>query len=162
MNKKDEKELPSLSTLMPPERVKLRCEVKDWQEAVRKAGYLLFQSKAVTKDYIEAMIETAQQLGPYIVIAKGIALPHAQPERGAIKTALSLISLNPPIDFGNPTNDPVRIVIGLSAINEILHIKALQVLAEIFLDENLLEKFVNIDSIDSLYEIINRAENLNS
>ncbi len=154
-------ELPSLSKLLTPERVKLNCTVGDWKEAVREAGKLLFQTNAVKVEYIEAMVETAQQLGPYIVIAKGIALPHAQSEKGAIETALSLISLEPPIDFGNSSNDPVRIVIGLSAVNEKVHIKALQTLAEIFLDDELLEKFLNIDSIDSLFEIIAKAQNLN-
>ena len=160
MSEKDMNELPSLTKLLTPERVKLDCEVSDWKEAIREAGKLLFQTNAVKHEYIEAMVETAQELGPYIVIAKGIALPHAQPERGAVETALSLVSLNPPIEFGNPTNDPVRIVIGLSAVNEKVHMRALQALAEIFLNDELLEDFMNINSIDSLTEIMKKAQEM--
>ncbi len=158
MSEKDLNELPSLSKLLPPERVKLDHAADDWKESVCVAGQLLFDTKAVKHEYIDAMVETAEELGPYIVIAKGIALPHAQPEKGALETALSLVSLNPPIEFGNPANDPVRIVLGLSAVNEKVHMKALQALAEIFLDDQLLEEFMHINTKEDLFAVIKKAE----
>ena len=103
---KHQTKLPSLSELLPPERIKLDVKVINWQGAIREAGILLFNSGAVTNEYIDAMVKVAEELGPYFVIAPGIALPHAATEAGAKQTALSMIKLSNPIYFGNPEMIP--------------------------------------------------------
>ena len=148
----------SLSELLPPERIKLEVRVAGWQEAIREAGRLLLDSGAVTEEYIEAMIKVAEELGPYIVIARGIALPHASMEAGAKQTALSLVKLAEPINFGNPDNDPVQLVFGLSAVDKKVHMLALQTLAELFLSKDLVDQLFKAESIDSILEIFQQAE----
>lgn len=81
------------------------------------------------------------------MIAEGIALPHAAPEKGALRTALSLVRLTPPVEFGNPDNDPVRLVIGLSAVDHHIHIEALRTLAEIFMDEGLRNELLEAEDV---------------
>lgn len=156
----DINKLLSLSELLPRERVCLNVEVSSWQEAIREAGKLLLVSAAVTGEYIEAMIKVAEELGPYIVIAPGIALPHAATEAGAKRTALSLIKLASPINFGNPDNDPVRLIFGLSAIDKKMHMLALQTLAELFLSKDLVDRLFKAESIDSVMEIFQQAEEI--
>jgi mannitol operon transcriptional antiterminator len=148
----------SLSELLPYERIKLDVKVNNWQEAIREAGKLLYESGAVTSQYIEEMIKVAEELGPYIVIAPGIALPHAATEAGAKQTALSLIKLSEPIYFGNPENDPVRLVIGLSAIDKKMHIVALQALAELLLSRDLVNQLFTAGSVNSVMETFHLAE----
>ncbi|MCD6355942.1 MAG: PTS sugar transporter subunit IIA, partial [Anaerolineaceae bacterium] len=55
----------SLSDLLPPERIRLNVSASSWQEAIRKAGSLLLETGSITKDFINAMIQTAEELGPY-------------------------------------------------------------------------------------------------
>jgi mannitol/fructose-specific phosphotransferase system IIA component (Ntr-type) len=150
--------LLSLSELLPRERIKLDVRINTWQDAIREAGKLLFDSGAVTYEYIEAMVKVAEELGPYIVIAPGIALPHAATKSGAKQTALSLIKLAEPINFGNPDNDPVRLVFGLSAIDKKAHIVALQGLAKLFLSKDLFNQLLNANNTDSVIETFHRAE----
>lgn len=150
--------LLSLSELLPSQRIKLDVRVNTWQEAIREAGKLLFDSGAVTYEYIEAMVKVAEELGPYIVIGPGIALPHAATKAGAKQTALSLVKLAEPINFGNPDNDPVRFVFGLSAIDKKAHIVALQGLAKLFLSKDLFNQLVNASTINSVIETFHRAE----
>ena len=152
--------LLSLSELLPPERIKLEVRVDTWQEAIREAGELLLEGSAVTEEYIQAMIKVAEELGPYIVIAPGIALPHAAKEAGAKKTALSLVKLVEPINFGNPDNDPVRLVFGLAAVDKKVHMLALQALAELFLSSDLVDQLFKAESIDSILEIFQQAEKI--
>jgi len=152
--------LLSLSELLPRERIKLDVKVNNWQEAIREAGKLLFNSGAITSEYIEAMIKVAEELGPYIVIAPGIALPHAATEAGAKQTALSLIKLVDPIYFGNPDNDPVQLVFGLSAIDNKVHIVALQALAKLFLSKDLVNQLFKAESISSTIETFQQAEKM--
>ncbi len=150
--------LLSLSELLPSQRIKLDVKVNTWQEAIREAGKLLFDSGAVTHEYIEAMVKVAEELGPYIVIAPGIALPHAATKAGAKQTALSLIKLADPINFGNPDHDPVRLVFGMSAIDKKAHIVALQALAKLFLSKDLVNQLVNANSVSSVIETFHQAE----
>ena len=150
--------LRSLSELLPSQRIKLDVKVNTWQEAIREAGKLLCDSGSVTPEYIEAMIKVAEELGPYIVIAPGIALPHAATEAGAKQTALSLIKLASPIDFGNPDHDPVHLVFGLSAIDKKAHMAALQTLARLFMSKDLVDQLFKADSVGAVIETFRQAE----
>ena len=152
--------LASLSELLPRERIRLNVQAANWQEAIRAAGKLLFDTGAVTADYTEAMIKVAEELGPYIVIAPGIALPHAATESGAKQSALSMIKLSVPIYFGNPDNDPVKLVFGLSAIDNKVHMLALQALAKLFQSKYLVSQLFKAESVGSVIEIIHQAEEM--
>jgi len=150
----------SLTELLPRERIRLDVQAVDWQDAIRKAGGLLFESGAVRFEYVEAMIKVAQELGPYIAIGPGIALPHAATDAGAKQTALSLIRLAEPVCFGNPENDPVRLVFALAAIDKTAHITALQALAELFMSRELMEQLFHAESVDAVIELLRLAEQM--
>ena len=50
--------------------------------AVEEAGRLLMAAGKVKESYIDGMKEIIRQYGGYCVVAKGLAIPHARPERG--------------------------------------------------------------------------------
>ncbi len=56
-------------------------------------------------------------------------MPHARPEAGALEVGFSAITLAKPVAFGNPDNDPVRLVIAFCAPNHDAHIQSLAQLA---------------------------------
>jgi ascorbate PTS system EIIA or EIIAB component len=92
-----------------------RIVADDWKDAVRKAVALLEQAGAVESRYFDSIIDVTTQHGPYYVIAPGIAMPHARPEDGVLETGFSLVTLASPVEFGNEENDPVDVVLCLSA-----------------------------------------------
>lgn len=151
-------QLPTLSEMLPPARIALGVNVADWREAVVAAGKLLVDTGVVEAGYIEAMIRTAEELGPYIVIGPGIAMPHARPEDGALSTGLSFVKLDPPIEFGHEDHDPVSLVFGLAAIDKKLHIGALQTLAEMLSTASLLDELMAADTVEEIYSVIQKAE----
>lgn len=75
----------------------------------------------IEQRYVEAIIENHKTTGPYFVIAPGIAMPHAKPERGVLQTGYALVTLDKPVEFGDPDNDPVDILIFAGAINREEH-----------------------------------------
>jgi mannitol operon transcriptional antiterminator len=83
----------NLRDLVRPNIVAVDVEVKDWQEAIRAAGTLMFADGAVEERFSDAMIRVAKEFGPYIVVAPGIALPHARPEDGVIKASIAVLRL---------------------------------------------------------------------
>jgi PTS system ascorbate-specific IIA component len=119
----------SLLELMPEEAMRVDVSAKDWRDAVRKAGEALHRGGITELEYSEEMIAAVEQLGPYIVIAPGLAIAHARPSPAVRRTGLSWVGLVEPVEFGHETNDPVRLVIGLAATDHTAHIAALSQLA---------------------------------
>ena len=112
--------------LLTPERVRLGVRAAGWREAVRAAGALMVDTGTVEPRYVDAMIRSCERFGPYIVIAPGLALPHSRAEDGAIADSFSLVTLASPVEFGNEANDPVHVVLALSASNSDGHIEQLR------------------------------------
>lgn len=143
-----------LSKMISSSTIALNIEAKDWKEAVRISGELLVKNGSVEERYIDAMIETVKTLGPYIVIAPGVALPHARPEDGVIKPCMSLVTLKNPMNFGNKNNDPVKLVVSFGTIDQKAHVKAISKLARIIGDEKKLNGLFNAQEIEQVEKII--------
>ena len=125
----------SLSALLPPEAIRIGAQATDWRAAVRASGAALVASGATTDAYTDEMIATVEQLGPYIVIAPGIALAHSRPSPAVHRAGMSLVTLASPVEFGHRDNDPVRLVVGLAAPDDEGHVTGLATLAEFLSDE---------------------------
>lgn len=125
----------SISSLLPDRAIWIGAVATDWRDAIRRAGDALAASGAVTDAYTDEMIATVEALGPYIVIAPGIALAHSRPSPAVRRSGLSIVTLAGPVEFGHRTNDPVRLVVGLAAPNDAGHVDALAALAEFLMDD---------------------------
>ena len=143
-----------LSKMISSNTIALNVEVKDWKEAVRISGNLLVNSGSGEARYIDAMIDAVKTLGPYIVIAPGVALPHARPEDGVIEPCMSLVTLKKPINFGNEFNDPVKLVVAFGTIDHNGHVKAISKLARIIGDEVKLKNLINAQKVEQVEKII--------
>lgn len=129
-----------LSELLREQGVRLDVECKDWRDAVRKSGEPLLATGDITEAYIEAVIDNVEKSGPYIVVTKGIALPHATNKVGVNSTAMSFVRLSTPVEFGSEANDPVKYLFMLATTDANSHLGALQDLVE-FLDR---PEFMNV------------------
>ena len=65
--------------------IRVDCPAATPEEAIREAGNALCRAGACSPQYVQAMVDSYRELGPYFVIAPGLALPHARPEQGAMK-----------------------------------------------------------------------------
>ena len=125
----------SLANFITPELITLQVSAQHWEEAVRAGGNLLFNEGLCESRYIDAMVKAIHDLGPYMVLAPGIALAHARPEDGMCKTGMSFINLAEPVNFGNEENDPVDIVISFGGVDNNSHLEMLRNLAEFLMIE---------------------------
>lgn len=157
LNEKGEEDY-MLSDLIRKETIALGLEVNDWQDAVRKAGQLLIDDGSITEEYVDGAIENVKELGPYIVITKGIALPHATNKVGVNRTAMSLITLKNPLNFGNKNNDPVDTVFMLATTDSTSHLGALQDLSEFLGDEEFLNILRHDTTIEKILAFIAKNE----
>ncbi len=133
----------------------VNAKASSWIDAVKLAGELLVKGGKVRRSYIDAMVKTTRELGPYSVIAPGVAIPHARPEDGAVDIGFSMVVLSEPVRFGSP-NDPVYIVIGFSAVDKKSHLEALKQLADLLSKEGFIDDVKNARSIEEVKSIIAR------
>lgn len=137
--------------------IDLEVSAENWEEAVRKGGELLESSGVVENRYIQAMIDMVRQLGPYIVISKGIAFPHARPEDGVLKNGMSLITLKEAVEFGDEDNDPIKLVISFCSTDSEGHLTALSELVDFLRDENAVNNVMNAKSKSEVVEIMKKV-----
>lgn len=145
---------PLLIDLLSEDVIELNVGVADWEEAVQFGGRLLEKKGFIDHRYIDAMINTVKELGAYIVIAPGIAMPHARPESGAKQIGVSIITLKNPVNFGNKENDPVKIVISLCAIDHVTHLGVLSELALLLQDRRFLSLLLSSRDKNQILEVI--------
>lgn len=130
--------------------IELQVDVNDWEGAVRAGGKLMVEAGYCEQRYIDAMVEAVSRLGPYMVLAPGIALAHGRPEDGMIKVGMSIINLATPVEFGSEINDPVSLVISFGGIDNESHVGMLQELAAFLMDENNQELLKTVKSKQTL------------
>lgn len=141
-----------LEEILTVKTVDTNVDVDNWEDAISHAGRLLVDANYAEEEYIENMVDIVKEFGPYIVILPGVALAHARPEMGAKKIGLSLVTLKNPIEFGNETFDPVKLVFALCATDNHSHLELLREIAVIFEDE---EKMLALADCQSKEELIN-------
>jgi PTS system ascorbate-specific IIA component len=149
---------PSLSSLLDSHAVRVGQPASDWREAVRLAGEALVASGATSAAYTDEMITTVEQLGPYIVIAPGIALAHSRPSPAVHRAGMSLVTLSTPVEFGHRQNDPVTLVVGLAAPDEEGHVLALATLADFLADEGRRTALAQAPDADAVAALIRAHE----
>ena len=134
--------------------MKLKVIANDWEDALRIGAGLLIDAGGAEPRYLEAMIKMVNELGPYVVLAPGLALGHAGPDAGAIKTSFSLITLQDPVNFGVPDNDPVDIVFSFAAPNKEEHMQALRQMAMFCCEQSRLDSIRSAKSPAEVRELL--------
>ena len=133
-NESEEGGGPRLMEITAPELIQLNMHAKNWEEAIRLCAASLLKQGRITRNYIETIIETAKKEGPYMVISKHVALPHARPIDGVEKLGMSISVLKEPIVFGSKENDPVKYIFCLAATENNRHLNAMAELVNLLDD----------------------------
>lgn len=127
----------------------------DWQAAIRIATGALVEQGYVKKDYVEGMIDSVNEHGPYIVIAPNIALPHARPELGALKVGYSVTRFERPIAFEKDGSCDATLFISLSCTENDMHVLMLQEIVTILSDEEKCQRLLTTNSKAEIVELFN-------
>lgn len=143
-----------LYELLKHNLIKVNVEATNKEEAIKAVGQLMLDGDFVEPEYIDAMVDMANENVSYIVITNGVAMPHARPSDGAKKICSALITLKEPVKFGHETNDPVKLLIALAATDSSSHLELMQDIATVFDDEALVEKMKNSQSEEEIIELV--------
>lgn len=147
----------SLSRFLPENAISVRAEASTWRAAITECGAALVRAGATDPAYTGEMIETVERLGPYIVIAPGLALAHSRPSPAVHRAGLSWVTLAVPVEFGSDENDPVDLVIGLAALDHDGHLEMMSELARVISDGDLLTALRAAGSAGELRRLLDEA-----
>ena len=136
--------------------IEVNVEAKDWREAVRKTGAILVKNGRVEDSYVEDMVDTVESLGPYIVICPGLAIPHAKKGTKVLKSGVGIVTLKKPVCFGNSSNDPVKVLIGLAGADDDVHLDIMQAIVGVFEDETIVDVIANCHDRQWIADLFNQ------
>ncbi|MFM9278568.1 BglG family transcription antiterminator [Paenibacillus jiagnxiensis] len=134
-------EKPVLDELITEQNIIFQTRASDWKEAIRLASRPLLEIGTIEPRYVEAMIRSIEENGPYVVITPGVAIPHARPDQGVRSLSMSFMRLDEAVEFG--PGKPVRLVIILAAADRSSHLKALVQLTQLLGEPSNIEDILN-------------------
>ena len=137
--------------------VQLQTEAKDWEEAVRIGAEMLVSQGCAEKSYVEGIISAIKELGPYIIVADGLAMPHTRPECGATGIGCSLITLKEPVYFDGD-KEPVRVLICFSAVDSESHLDILKMIVG-FVEKGWIPEIAAMKDQQELFDFLNKNSN---
>jgi mannitol operon transcriptional antiterminator len=147
---------PSLKDLLKEENIQIKSEVTDWKEAIWTTAEPLLKNDLITEEYIHAMIENIVKMGPYIVIAPKVAIPHARPEDGVNELSMSLLKLTNAVPFSDQKVHDIHLVIVLAAIDGETHLRALSQLTELLSEEKNRKEMILAETSIDIFNLINK------
>lgn len=148
-------------SLIENNSILLGATANNWQSAIKLGTDLLVKSGAIKPSYYDAIINCVQNMGPYIIIAPGFAMPHARPEDGVNRTAFALVTLKEPVYFDGE-DEPVQVLVTLAGSDSNQHMEGLMEVTTVLEDENSetginLSKLINCHTKENVYSVIDEA-----
>lgn len=131
----------------------LKANVDGWRSAIRLAAGILEKNGFTKPSYADGIIEALEEFGPYIIIGPGIAIPHARPEKGALKMGYGLVTFQKPVYFDGE-DEPIRVMIPFSAVDDEKHLKLLQTIVKFLDDETVINKIADANTLEELHQAI--------
>lgn len=143
-----------ISDILADRHILLQQNANNWQEAMRQVAKPLIDDQTIQPEYADAMIDSIHELGPYIVIGPGIALAHARPGLYVNRLGVSIMTLNPPVNFNNEYNDPVSIIFCLAAIDNDSHLKIMSTIVKLINEDGKIEELSSKTNLTDFKKVL--------
>lgn len=139
-----------MTQILEPANVVARGTATTKEEAIREAGSLLVQAGSVREDYIDAMLARENSVSTYM--GNFLAIPHGTNEAkdSIMRSALSLVRYEQPIDWGG---EQVKFAVGIAGLNN-EHLEILSKIAVVFSDEDEVQKLIDAGSAEEIYALL--------
>ena len=148
-------------SLIENNSIKLNQTAANWEEAIKIGTDLLVASGAIEPRYYKNIVSKIKEMGPYIVLAPGLAMPHTRPEEGVIRTAFGLTTLAQPVDFDG---EQISVLVTLAGSDSDTHMEGIMEITQIFDDPDSedgvnIQKFLDCKTQEDVLAVIDAALN---
>jgi PTS system ascorbate-specific IIA component len=139
--------------ILTEDKIVIKKKVSTWSEAIEIAAQPLLDNHSINNNYVSAMIESVNEMGPYIVIAPEIAIAHARPDNNVKEVGLSLLKLHQHINFAEDSHYASLIFV-LSAIDNTSHLTILQSLASALGNQAIVNQLVQAENKEDILKLL--------
>ncbi len=127
--------------------------IDNWEEAIKYASKPLLEKKTIEDRYVTSMIDNIHELGAYIVLMPGVAMPHSRPENGVNITSMSLLKLDKGVSFSKDKKD-INLIFILAAGDNTSHMDAIIGLTDLLDDAEKIEQIIGAENSETIYNLI--------
>ncbi len=138
--------------------VRFETGFEDWKDAIRLSAQALVSEEYMSEEYVQAMIDSVLEHGPYIVIAPNIAMPHARPEKGAKKVGFSITVCEQPVKFEDDPQFHARLLVTLSCVDANTHLEMMMALVNVLGDDAQVEKILTTRDKQTILDLFNQED----
>jgi len=127
-----------------------------WQEAVEYAAIPLIEKGYIDHGYVDGIFQNVAKNGLYIFIAPHICMPHSGVYESVHKECIGFMKCNKPVIADE--NEPdmgAELFFTIAAEAEGEHIKAIQRLAMLLSDEDIVNALLEVHNEDDLIRLLN-------
>lgn len=144
-----------LKELVEMNRCLFLDRIENWQAALRISCEPLIKDGIVEETYGEELIQNVNKYGPYIVLAPGLAIPHAMEGAKGVKgTGISFMKVKEPVRFDPEDPEKYAVVFfTLAATDSKTHLKNMRRLCQILSNEKLLGELMEVTSPEGLIRL---------
>lgn len=121
-----------------------------WQNMIQMAGQPLLDDGLIAQEYVDEIITTCTEKGPYMNIGPNIVLAHARPLPSTKKAVMALLLSNQPAALLDDPAHTARLWIFLATPDDRSHIELIQKLATLLMDANRVQRVLAANSQEEL------------
>ena len=141
-----------LGEIIVNKRVLFAQKAENWEDAIRMSCKLLVDEGTIGPGYADEIINTVKEMGPYIVLMPGFAMPHAMKDsEHAHGTAIAFMKLEEPVSFNPEDNEKdASVFFTLVARDSDEHLKNMRKLWKMLTNEELCADLLTVTSLEEL------------
>lgn len=121
-----------------------------WQNMIQMAGQTLLDDGLIAQEYVDEIITTCTEKGPYMNIGPNIVLAHARPLPSTKKAVMALLLSKQPAALLDDPAHTARLWIFLATPDDRSHIELIQKLATLLMDANRVQRVLAANSQEEL------------
>lgn len=121
-----------------------------WQNMIQMAGQPLLDDGLIAQEYVNEIITTCTEKGPYMNIGPNIVLAHARPLPSTKKAVMALLLSKQPAALLDDPAHTARLWIFLATPDDRSHIELIQKLATLLMDADRVQRVLAANSQEEL------------
>lgn len=125
----------------------------NWEDAVAAAVKPLIEEGVALPQYVDEIISSVKEHGPYIVIAPNICIPHAQEGKGVKDTAICFMKTDKPVHFSDDPEHDAQLFFVLASTDNEKHMNNLVQLVGFIEDEKVVNQLLNSKCYDDIKDL---------
>lgn len=126
---------------------------ENWEDAIRISAAPLLDNGKIKESYVEGMINSVKEFGPYIVIAPNLAMPHARPEAGAVEIGYCITLMKEPVAFAEDGTSDAKVFITLACVSDTTHLEMMQQIVLILSEQEKFDALFNAETKQEIMDI---------